>query len=143
MLWMFLVTVYCLGFPSVSQADEAQRLYNQGLEQSQAKHYEEAVISLQSAIRLFPRFAEAHHLLGIVYFNGLDQADKAITHIKQAVALHPNFARAYLDLGRLYQNQGQLSQAESILRQALTIYPQYEEARLSLALVQDQIGNIP
>ena len=80
-------------------ADEAQALFNQGALHSNNGEFQQAAESLKQALEIFPRFAAAHHLLGVVSFSGLQQPDQAVTHLKKAVELHPNFARAYFDLG--------------------------------------------
>ena len=122
-----------------SWADDAQDLYNQALMHVQGKNFSQAATTLKQAIQIFPRFAQGHHLLGIVLFNGLEQPQEAIQHLEKAVALHPNFARAYLDLGLVYQHQKNLDKAKQALSKAVEIYPRYPEARLSLALVYDQL----
>ena len=122
-----------------SLAHEAQTLYNQALSQVQQKNFSEAAKSLQQALKEFPRFANAHHLLGVVLFNGLEQSDNAIKHLEQAVSLHPNFARAYLDLGLVHQHAGNFPKAKLALQKAMEIYPHYVEAQLNLAFVFDKM----
>ena len=135
-LFSLLIVIY---WPFTSWAHEAQNLYNQALSQIQQQKFSQAAQSLQQAIKEFPHFANAHHLLGVALFNGLNQPDKAIEHLEQAVSLHPNFARAYLDLGLVHEHAGNFQKAKLALQKATDIYPRYAEAQLNLAFVFDQM----
>ena len=135
-----LILTFGLGFPFTSRADDAQTLYNQGLTHLHKQEFQQAAKSLQQALEVFPRFAAAHHLLGVVSFTGLQQPAQAVTHLKKAVELHPNFARAYLDLGLVYQHQKNLEAAKGVIQTALKIHPRFGEAQLNLAFVHDQLG---
>ena len=128
-----------LSLPFSSWADEAQDLYNQALSHVERQDFQQAAQSLQQAVQIFPRFAVAHHLLGVVLFTGLNQSDQAIQHLEQAVTLHHNFARAYLDLGLAHQHAGNMPKAKLALQKAVEIYPRYAEAQLNLAFVYDQM----
>ena len=108
-----LVLAVVLSLPGRVRADEAQTLYNQALSQIQQQNHRKAAESLQAAIHIFPKFAEAHHLLGVISFNSLHNPQQGMDHIKRAVSLHPNFARAYLDLGLIYQHQKNVAAAEA------------------------------
>ena len=127
------IAFLAIGFPLVTHADEAQELYRDGLVHMEQQEYRKSVKALEAAIQVFPKFAEAHHLLGVVYFNGLYQPAKAIEHLNKAVSLHPNFARAFLDLGLIYQHETKLPEAEASLVKAVDIYPNFVEAHLALA----------
>ena len=135
-----LILTLSLGFPLTSRANEAQTFYNQGLTHLHQQEFSQSAQSLQEALKVFPNFAAAHHLLGVVLFTGLQQPQQAVTHLKEAVALHPNFAQAYLDLGLVYQHQKDLEHAKEAIRKALEIYPHFSEAQLNLAFVHDQLG---
>ena len=128
-----------LGGPRPSFADEALNLFNQAHSHIQKGQYEDAAQSLKAAIKLFPRFAEAHHLLGVVYFTGFSQPDSAIASFKQAIAFYPNFSRAHHDLGIVFQHQKKYANAERAFQKALELYPRYLEARVSLANLYDQM----
>ncbi len=120
------------------QADKAQDFYQQALAHLQREEFEQAAASLQDALKVFPRFAAAHHLLGSVEFHGLRQPRRAIDHLKHAVDLHPNFAQAYLDLGKIYQQQNNPAEAVTAFQKAADIYPQSPEAHLHLAVACDR-----
>src|SRR5438067_11888893 len=119
--------------PFSAHADEDKKLYNQAMAQAAQGKYEAAAESLRKAIAVRPKFAEAHHLLGIVYATGLRRLPDAAESFKTAIELNPNMAEAYYDLGLVYQGQGKFAEAEQEFQRALTMYPRYEESVLSLA----------
>ena len=127
-----------LSFPSMALADKASDLFNQAHEIVAKQDYKQAIQTLKAAIEMYPRFAEAHHLLGIVYFTGLNQPDKAVSALKQAITHYPNFARAYLDLGTVLLHQKKTADAEAAYQKALQLYPDYLEARLATANLYGQ-----
>jgi len=134
-----LIFLGVLSHPTPGLADEALELFNQAHTQIQQGHYEKASKSLTTAIELFPRFAEAHHLLGVVYFTGLNQPNKALASFKHAIAYYPNFSRAHHDLAVVFQHQKKYANAEAAFQKALELYPRFFEARVSLAHLYDRM----
>lgn len=136
--WRVVILGMILIFPSMAFGDDASDLFNQAHENVAKQDYKQAVQTLKSAIEMYPRFAEAHHLLGIVYFTGLKQPDKAVSALKQAITHYPNFARAYLDLGTVLLHQKKTADAEAAYQKALELYPGYLEVRLAMANLYGQ-----
>src|SRR6266581_998356 len=97
--------------PFSAHADEAKKYYNQAMTQAAQGKYEAAADSLRKAIAIRPKFAEAHHLLGIVYATGLRHLPEAVESFKTAIELNPNMAEAYYNLGLVYQGQGKFTEA--------------------------------
>lgn len=134
-----IVLLFLLVLPLTSWANEALDHFNQAHTEIEKGHYPKALDSLQLALEVYPRFAEAHHLLGIVYFTGFKQPDKAISALKLAVLHYPNFAQAYLDLGAVLHHQKKMADAEAAYGKALELYPHFLEARLALANLHVQM----
>lgn len=130
--WMLLIT------PLTAFADEALDQFNLAHQHVQQGQHEQAINALENAINAYPHFAEAHHLLGLVYFTGLQQPEKAIAALKQAVTYYPNFARAHMDLGTVLHHQQNMTEAEAAFQKAVTLYPRFLEAQLALANLYDQ-----
>ena len=59
----------------------------------------EAVAEFETALRINPDFAEAHHNLGCALANMAGRMPEAIAQFQAAVQLKPDFARAHCDLG--------------------------------------------
>ncbi|MEJ2232182.1 MAG: tetratricopeptide repeat protein, partial [Nitrospirales bacterium] len=129
---LFLLLAYvCMGNASL-QAGEAQDLLGQAFSAYQQQQWTSAIAPLERALVLYPGYAEAHHLLGLV-LNNLEKSDKAIIELQRAVEAYPHFAQAYVDLGFLYQQQSQFQKAEQSFQLALKAYPKFVEARVALA----------
>src|SRR6185503_5450356 len=123
MLFAILTLVIFVAQPPAAHADEAKKYYNQAMTQATQGKYEAAADLLRKAIAIRPKFAEAHHLLGIVYATGLRHLPEAVESFKTAIELNPNMAEAYYNLGLVYQGQGKFAEAEQELQRALAIYP--------------------
>lgn len=136
----FIVALACSLIHSAVWADDARRLYQRAGTELQQGQQAAAVQSLQKALDLFPKYAEAHHLLGVT-FATMDRFDEAKAELKTAVELHPNFARAFLDLGMLSMRAKDWPAAEQSLTAALFVYPRFEEAQLALAQVHWALGD--
>src|SRR5213594_2371127 len=89
-----------------AKADAANRQYHQAVALFGEGNYDGAAQALRKALEAQPNLAEAHHLLGLVYFQGKKQPAEAIESIKKAIQLKPNFSQAHYDLGVIYQAQG-------------------------------------
>ena len=81
--------------------------------------------NLELAVRLDPRNANYHLMLGRLYeYSVADiQPEKALEHFRRAVQLNPNDPQAWLDLGTAIQFQGNTSEAERCLRSADLLAP--------------------
>ncbi|HSF10598.1 MAG TPA: hypothetical protein VLA60_14400, partial [Nitrospirales bacterium] len=71
----FLLTHIGMGSPS-SQAGEAHDLLAQAFSSYEHQQWTAAIAPLERALTLYPGYAEAHHLLGLI-LNNLDQPAKA------------------------------------------------------------------
>jgi len=85
-----------------AQADLAKRQFEEGARLFRQGNYDAASEALKKATQIQPRFAEAHHLLGVIYFNGRKQPAEAVEEIKKAIQINPKFSQAYYDLGLIY-----------------------------------------
>ncbi len=136
--WGILFACLTCVLPTAAFGDEALDHFNKANELIQQGQHTQAMAALQKSIDAYPKFAEAHHLLGLVYFTGLKEPQKALAALKSAVTHYPNFARAQFDLGAVLQHVGKFDDAELAYKQAATLYPRFEEAQLALANLYDQ-----
>lgn len=113
---------------------EAIERYNKAVRFIEARQYAEAIVELETALKLHPQFPEAHNTLGYV-LNANGRYEEAIEHFRQA-AENPNFkhrALAYANLGAAYTNTRQFTHAENALKKALELN---ESASTYYALAQ-------
>ena len=122
-LYLCCTIIVTLNFTPASHAGKAQDLLSQAYSAYQQEQWKSAQKPLERAIQLYPGYADAHHLLGLVLVQ-LNQPDQAITALQHAIKAYPSFAQAYLDLGFVLQDQKQFEQAEQAFRQATNHLPE-------------------
>lgn len=92
------------------------------------------------AIKLDPKFDEAHHLAGVVAFQR-GQAAKAIRHFRACLALRPRHAQALNNLALALKQTGRVDEARAAFAEALAVRPEYVEAALNLGLLEAARGD--
>lgn len=60
----------------------------------------ESVISYEKSIELNPNYDIAQNNLGVVYLDGLNEAEKALPLFEKAIELNPSYTLAYFNAGR-------------------------------------------
>lgn len=102
---------------------------------------ESAVLHLEKAVSLYPRFTEAELKLGTAYMD-LQQWDKAELTLKKTIELDPKAVNAYFALGEVYRREKKYDQAEKTLQDGLAIETHSAQAHLTLARVYwDRFGS--
>ena len=94
---------------------------------------DEAEECLRKALKVDPRYEEAHYNLGCIYrLKGkLGLAEK---HLKRAIEIDPKYALAYAELGQLLSGQkDRTKEAASLLRRAVNYDPNDRWSRAYLA----------
>jgi hypothetical protein len=88
----------------------------------------EAIAHYQQALRIEPRYADAHHNLGILLAKQ-GRLEEAIAHFNAALRVKPNMAEAHNSLGAALATQGRLDEALRHFEEALRLDPGYADAR--------------
>ena len=97
--------------------EKARKLYEKGVEQSQADDAAKAADSLKQAVTLYPNFPLALNELGVQYLK-LRQINKAIDVLREACKLDPEAFPSRLNFGIALLEAKQYSSAEEQLREA-------------------------
>jgi len=97
--------------------EKARKLYERGVEQSQADDAAKAADSLKQAVTLYPNFPLALNELGVQYLK-LRQINKAIDVLREACKLNPDAFPSRLNFGIALLEAKQYAQAEEQLREA-------------------------
>lgn len=97
--------------------EKARKLYEKGVEQSQADDAAKAADSLKQAVTLYPNFPLALNELGVQYLK-LRQINKAIDVLREACKLNPEAFPSRLNFGIALLEAKQYSSAEEQLREA-------------------------
>lgn len=94
---------------------------------------------LEEAVRLDPKFAQAHNNLGIV-LRSRGFKTEAAAAFRAAVAAKPDYMRAWNNLGSTLLHMDGAEEAVSCFRKALELDPNYAYAHLNLGLYLLAIG---
>ena len=94
----------------------------QAISQYKAKNYTVAAQLLQQQIKTDPSDASNYDILGNVdRDNG--HTSLAISDYKQAIATSKTLLPAYLNLANVYLNEGDKTDASTLVTQALVVFP--------------------
>ena len=103
--WLIVISLCALAPQTRGQTTQtlteqgaALELNEQGVRQAQARRYEEAVASIQEAIRRGPRLSGLHRNLGVAYINWGRPSD-ALQPLRDALELEPECGESYFYLG--------------------------------------------
>lgn len=92
----------------------------------------------KAAAKSYPR---THFAKGM-YFKGKGQIDQALIEFLKASQENPRTVRAFYEQALIFRQRHFLKLAESSLEQALTVKPDYQEARILLATIRIEQGNV-
>ena len=106
-----------------------------------SKSPQQAIGYLKKAIDMNPNDAEAHHLMGAIYFKDLRQYHKSVRPLHEAVDLFPDRALFLNDLGRAYLQIGQKPEAIRFLKQSLDRELDRAETHYLLGVAYKRLGS--
>jgi Tfp pilus assembly protein PilF len=105
------------------------------------RQHEQALQYLETAVRLYPSFADGYALMGGIYTYVGRPAD-TVRLLRIAMRLNPEAGNLYfLLLGRAYLFLGDLEQARVNLEQALSRNPENLEAHVYMAAMHIAAGD--
>src|SRR5690349_17595007 len=93
---------------------------------------EDSIKHISKAIKIYPRWAAAHHNLGQTYAR-MGNYDKAVPEFQNAAELDARLPRPWLGLAKIYFLQQKCDEGEAAARRALEIDPENAEGRYFLA----------
>jgi len=101
----------------------------------QTGHLTEAIPHFEQALRINPRYAEAHSNLGFA-LQGLGRPAEAVAHYQEALRLQAGPRGSPWQLGNVLVAQGKLAEAATHLREAVRLNPRSVAFRENLAKVE-------
>ena len=102
---------------------DARQSFEQGLKLADAGKGDEAIEKLQHAVRIFPKYFEAHLQLGNLFLKSGRTGD-AIAALDLAREINPNDERTYQSFGLLLMGQKNYGMAVAIFAEAGRLNPQ-------------------
>ena len=116
-------------------ANGAETPFREGRKFLKEKKLDEALTAFQQAAKLSPDTAVIHYWVGMTYFYKRE-AEKAIAQFMKAIALEPDNYRANAMVGKsLLTDKSKIDQAADYFTKALSINPEYMDARFELGRI--------
>lgn len=84
-------------------------------------YLEEALVSFHKSIDLNPENEYAQNNLGILYLDGLGDAEEALEYFEAAVELNPSYTLAYFNAGRASQAMGFINDSAHYYQMAIDL----------------------
>lgn len=135
-LWLYLTAVtpaaFGAGSEPISQPPAVEKHvthnattpYNEGVALMKAKQYAAAQAKFEAALKLNPRFAEAHNNLAFcLRKQSPANYNLALEHYDEAIKLNPGLAEAYEYRGVLYVEMNRKADAEKDLAKLKQLNP--------------------
>ena len=110
---------YC---DAVMLNSEEERGYSKlGVALWEKDYLEEALVAFHKAIEINPENAYSQNNLGILYLDGLEDAEEALEYFETAIGLNPNYTLAYFNAGRASQKMGFTNDAAHYYQMAMDL----------------------
>lgn len=122
-----LTSLACAGDPQVAK----RKYYERGQEYFGEGKYREAALEFRNAIKLDPRYAEAHYALGRTHLK-LGRWQEAFKSLEKAVDLEPRHVEARLELAELHLLARNAAAARAELQEVEAIAPGHVRAQIVL-----------
>ena len=120
---------------------EAKEHFKKAHELLKNKKLDEALKEFKQAAKLAPDAAVVHYWVGRAYYFK-KEPERAIAKFKKVLDLEPKNYRALAMIGRILSlDKAKLDEAISYLNDALSINPDYAEARFDLGRIYAQKGD--
>ncbi|MBI5599308.1 MAG: tetratricopeptide repeat protein [Deltaproteobacteria bacterium] len=91
--------------------------YEEGRKAFEDRAYASALSHLEKVAGLKDNFADVHNMLGVIYFND-NRLEDAIKSFHKAIKINPQYTEALLNLSVVYNETGELANAQAVYAQA-------------------------
>jgi tetratricopeptide (TPR) repeat protein len=92
----------------------------------------EAIQAYETALRLFPDYAEVHNNYGNLLVR-MGRVEEALPHFEQAIQITPDYSSAWNNFGTALQRLGRTNGALEHFQKAVTLDTNYWQAQFNLA----------
>jgi tetratricopeptide (TPR) repeat protein len=121
------------GLPTdVGKILHAEEVFQRGEKLFKSGKWEEAEAAFREAVSLNGAEAEFHAYLGMAMFRRRGDADGAVGCVERALEMDSRLKSGMLFRAQIFEAQGDLENAKSILRKAVEQDPGFDEAREEL-----------
>ncbi|MCK5706856.1 MAG: tetratricopeptide repeat protein [Candidatus Aureabacteria bacterium] len=102
-------------------------------------NFDAAILDLEKAIEINPKFAEAYNNRGIAYYNK-GNTDEAISSFNKSIEIDPRNVDAYSNRGIAYDGKGKPDEAISDFNKSIEIDPEFANAYYGRGVAYDNKG---
>ena len=107
---------------------EDYRAYSKaGIALWEKDYIEESMVAFHKSIELNPENAHTYNNLGIIYLDGLGDAEEALDYFEEAISLQPNYTMAQYNAGRASEAMGFTNDAANYYQSAIDLNKITEE----------------
>ena len=107
----------------------AEGMFQRGEILFKSGRWEDAEGQFREAISLNHTEAEFHAFLGMAMFRRSGKPEEALPHVQKALEMDPRLQSGTIFLSQIYQAQGEVERAQSLLRKAIEREPDFAEAK--------------
>lgn len=125
-----------LAQPNFRISKKTASAYNAALKHMRAKNYDTAISEMQNVAKMDQRISGPWVNIGVAH-KELGDIKKAKLAFEKALTINPKNPFALNQLAILKREEGAFDIAEKLYRQALSAYPDYQNAHLNLAILCD------
>lgn len=133
------LTTMCLLFLLALSAQDASKLYDQGIEKAQAGKLKEAIVLFSKSIELRPEDYYCWYNRGIAK-SMLDLYEDALLDFEQTIKLAPDYKKGYLNRGTVRKHLTNYEGAIIDYNYALKLDTNYTDAYYNRGLVYEMLG---
>jgi tetratricopeptide (TPR) repeat protein len=113
-----------------------EALYNLGKFYQDTKDFNAAMETYTTLLRVNPHHFDAHFNMGVIHTKDLKLMQEGLRYFNLAIEDDPKEPRGYYGRGFCYETLGNVANAQSDYKMALTLNPQYTFAAEGLSRVQ-------
>ncbi len=115
--------------------DKARKFFRKAQEALEKSEFDEAGENLRKALEIYPKFAEALCLRGVLKIDRQDR-DGAIADLDEAIHIDSSYATSYFALGAVYNLMSRFDDAIRTLDYGITISPTAWQGYFEMAKAQ-------
>lgn len=120
---------------------DARKEFEAGQKRMKARDDSGSVQHFQKAIELYPQYAEAYQLLGVVHMES-GKIKEAEPELQKSTEIEPNLSTAHFALGMCRNLLAKYQEAETALLRGLELDPLAAEGHYELAKTYWQLGRV-
>lgn len=130
-----LAETYYLNALKINPNSE-EAMYNLGMYYQETDNYNAAIETYTTLLKVNPHHFDAHFNLGMLHTVKLNVVDEGMKYFNLAIEDNPKDPRGYYGRGYCFEKKGDVTNAMSDYKMALTVDPTYENAALAISRLE-------